>query len=154
MTDRPVTDPIPAPIARLVTLFDGPLADVRFPSVDRDVLAALADDVRARAEALEEARSALERARAHLDDGHKELQKTAELALAYAKVFANADEALSAELEGLSFTSDKRADKKPREKKRASEPKADKSEAKAQKKPGAGLELPLVKQDEAVLDAA
>lgn len=149
MTDRAL-DPIPAPIAQLLGLFDGPLQEVRFPGIDREVLHAHADDVRAKAAALEEARAALERARAALDEGHKELHKTAEQALAYAKVFATGDEALSAELEALSLApdkrGDKRGDKKTRERRRAAEPRAEKKAPQPAPKK-TGLELPLVKQE-------
>jgi hypothetical protein len=61
----PVRDPIPAFVHGVLGLFGGPLADVRFPDIDRASLEALAQgccDAQLELEALE---AALESARAH-----------------------------------------------------------------------------------------
>jgi hypothetical protein len=84
----PVRDPIPAFVHGVLGLFGGPLADVRFPDIDRASLEALAQgccDAQLELEALE---AALESARARTRAAQEALGDRAQRALAYARVFA------------------------------------------------------------------
>jgi hypothetical protein len=77
----PVRDPIPAFVHGVLGLFGGPLADVRFPDIDRASLEALAQGCC-------DAQAALESARARTRAAQEALGDRAQRALAYARVFA------------------------------------------------------------------
>ena len=96
-------DPIPAPIASLLALFEGALASVKFPDVDSAVLASAVAQSRASAEAVANAEAALDRARTAFQESHDALLVRAQRALAYARVYAEGDEALLAQLEAITL---------------------------------------------------
>ncbi len=94
---------IPAPIQTLVTLFTTSLADVRFADVDAPTLARLSADVEAAAEAAAAAQSALDVARDALQERQDALLLQAQRALAYARVYAEGDAALSQQLDTVNL---------------------------------------------------
>lgn len=100
-TTPQIPDPIPAPIQSLLAIFGDYLADVRFPDVDAEVLGGAADEVRRLAQEVARAEAVLEAARAALADGQEVLLARSQRALAYARIFAEDDAALSARLDGV-----------------------------------------------------
>lgn len=90
MTQQPVStpDPIPVPVAELLAAFRETLAEVRFPEVDRAALEVLAESVRAHAAEVALARVTLASALEALEDAQGRLAERAELALAYARIYA------------------------------------------------------------------
>jgi hypothetical protein len=92
---------IPLPLQAVLHLFSGPLADVRFGDVDARSLAALAADVQSTADAVAVAHATLEQARAALDERQHALVVHAQRALAYARVYAEGDDALVHQLESI-----------------------------------------------------
>ncbi len=112
-------------MAELLELFDGPLRGVSFPDVSRDALRALAGEVEASqaerdgqaamlAEAEEvlaeaeaavaAARAALRDAEAVVDERQRGLLARGQRALSYAKVFAETDPGLHAQLSAISLS--------------------------------------------------
>ena len=94
---------IPQPIQTVLDLFSTHLADVRFGDVDAPSLARLAADVQAAAEVTTAAQIALDSARIALHESQEALLLHAQRALAYARVYAEADESLSAHLEAVTL---------------------------------------------------
>lgn len=93
MTD--LLDPIDPPNAALLAVFEGPLAAVRFPDVDAEVLKGLATAVRSSARQVAAARDAMLAAQAALGSAERSLvadeqalRERCARALAYARVFA------------------------------------------------------------------
>jgi hypothetical protein len=106
MTDcmfRFMTNPIPAPIQSLLAVFTTCLADVRFADVDGDLLGRFATEVEAAAETVSAAQSALDAAQGALQERQETLLQQAQRALAYARVYAENDDALLARLEAISL---------------------------------------------------
>ena len=95
--------PIPAPIQTLLDLFSSHLADVRFGDIDAPSLARLAADVQLASEVTAGAQVALDSARITLHERQEALLLHAQRALAYARVYAEADESLSARLEAVTL---------------------------------------------------
>jgi hypothetical protein len=94
---------IPAPVDQLLALFSSRLADVRFPDVDGASLARLAEHTHEAKMALATAEAMVETARSALREQQDELLRTAQRALAYARVYAAADEALARELDAIAL---------------------------------------------------
>jgi hypothetical protein len=94
---------IPLPIQTLLDLFTTSLADVRFADVDGETLACSAAEVEVAAKAVAAAQTALDAARAGLHEKQEMLLQRAQRALAYARVYAETDEALSLELDAVSL---------------------------------------------------
>jgi ABC-type transporter Mla subunit MlaD len=95
-------------------LFDGPLAELQFPDLDRETLRGAAAEVeRLRAE-LSAALETVQAARSSLDAGHAALVEQVRRAHAYASVYAEGDEALSASLADIKLETRKLAPKKKR----------------------------------------
>ena len=94
---------IPSPIRTLLDLFTTSLADVRFADVDGQTLARCAAEVEAATEAVASAQATLDAAREVLQLKQDVLLQRAHAALAYARVYAEGDEALSIQLEGVSL---------------------------------------------------
>lgn len=92
---------IAPPLQSLIDLFASELAQVKFPDVDLAVLNEAAAKVREKAEAVARAEAALDVARAALADSQEALLAKGHRALAYARVYAEEDEALSAKLEAV-----------------------------------------------------
>jgi multidrug efflux pump subunit AcrA (membrane-fusion protein) len=96
-------NPIPPPIQALLDLFSTSLADVRFADLDGQALARCASEVESAAEAVALAQSALDAAREALQERQDALLQRAQRALAYARVYAEGDEALSGRLDAVSL---------------------------------------------------
>jgi hypothetical protein len=94
---------IPAPIQTLLDLFTTSLADVRFADVDGQALVRYAADVEAAAEAVAAAQLALDATREALQEKQDALLQQAQRALAYARVYAESDAALSDRLDAVSL---------------------------------------------------
>lgn len=90
-------------VQAILQLFQGPLSDVRFADVDAKGLSNLADEVERAATAVREQEAQLEQSRVALAQRQEALLSLAQRALAYAKVFAENDEALSASLNAISL---------------------------------------------------
>jgi multidrug efflux pump subunit AcrA (membrane-fusion protein) len=106
-----MNSPIPAPIQTLLDLFTTSLADVRFADVDGQTLGRCAVEVESAAEAVASAQAALDAAREALQLKQDVLLQRAQSALAYARVYAENDEALSSQLDGVSLP---RSTRRPR----------------------------------------
>lgn len=78
----------------VLTLYTETLADVQFPDVDCAVLTAAAAEVAAAREALASAEAALDGARGELRAKQIALQQLASRGLAYARIYAEANEPL------------------------------------------------------------
>jgi len=96
-------DAIPAPIRTLLDLFTTSLADVRFADVDGQTLGRSAAEVEAATEAVASAQATLDAAREVLQLKQDVLLQRAQAALAYARVYAEGDEALGSQLDGVSL---------------------------------------------------
>jgi len=94
---------IPAPIQTLLDLFTTCLADVRFADVDGQTLARCAAEVDVADDAVAAAQSALDSARETLQEKQDALLHQAQRALAYARVYAESDEALGGRLEAITL---------------------------------------------------
>jgi hypothetical protein len=94
---------ISPPVRTVLDLFSTHLPDVRFGDVDASSLARVASDVETAAEVVASAQAALESARVVLHERQEVLLQQVQRALAYARVYAEADEALSAQLEAVSL---------------------------------------------------
>jgi len=104
LTDgAPMSDAVPLPIRAVLDLYADELAAVKFPDLDATVLRAAADAAIERADDVARAEAALEEARVGLAVAQEGLLLKAQRALAYAKVFAEDDAALTAKLEALTL---------------------------------------------------
>lgn len=90
--------PIPESVRAVLALFEGPLADVRFPQVDREVLVEQAAEVERRRVELQAALETVQAARTCLEREQQTLLDQARQAHAYATVFAADDPALADQL--------------------------------------------------------
>jgi ABC-type transporter Mla subunit MlaD len=86
----PENDPVPADIRAVIDLFTTHLAKVSFPDVDATSLRAQADELRAAAKNVAQAREALAAAIAATDSRLATLTDAASRALAYARVYGDA----------------------------------------------------------------
>ena len=91
------------PVRTVVDLFASELADVRFGDVDAKMLAALASEVESAAEAVASAQALLDDARAKLLERQEVLLQQAQRALAYARVYAEPDAALTARIDAIAL---------------------------------------------------
>lgn len=99
----PDTTAIPEPLKALLGLFDTDFADVKFPDVDAQTLAAAARSVLSAAQCVSEAEAALEKARGELHEQQEALLQKAQRALAYAKVYAEDSPELTEKLQLISL---------------------------------------------------
>ncbi len=102
-------DAIPPPIQSLLALFADAFADVRFGDIDGKKLASSADEVAAAAAVVAKAEAALEQAREILNSRQDALLVSAHRALAYARVYAEADDALMTRVAAISLPKPRRA---------------------------------------------
>jgi hypothetical protein len=94
---------IPSPVQAILDLFTTELEAVRFGDVDGKSLGGLAAEVHVAAEALASAEGLVADARSALQDRQDALLQHAQRALAYARVYAEADVALSARLDAIAL---------------------------------------------------
>jgi hypothetical protein len=99
MPDMPTSslpsDTLPACAREVIALYADAMPDVRFPDLDLDVLEGAAAELRASLDRVKRATAELEAARAAAQAQAELLESRAERALAYARVFAHGDPALS-----------------------------------------------------------
>jgi hypothetical protein len=101
--DQPVPDAIPESMNRLLELFAGDLAKVKFGDLDASVLEGAAGAVRAAARDLAEAEAMADAARASLEATREALLHKGQRALAHARIFAEGSPDLAAKLEGIAL---------------------------------------------------
>src|SRR5688572_13647450 len=115
MSSQPSTQASVSPSIRaILDLFGGPLADVRFPGVDRESLAEAESEVEARRADLQRALEAVASARETLEAAQAALFEQARRAHAYATVFADSDPELLVQLREIELEPHATAPKKPR----------------------------------------
>ncbi|MDB5212204.1 MAG: hypothetical protein JWO86_131 [Myxococcaceae bacterium] len=102
---------IPPAVQTVLDLFTTDLADVRFGDLDAPTLARIASDVQAASDVVVAAQLALDVARGALHERQETLLQQAQRALAYARVYAEADLALTARLDAITLP---RASRRPR----------------------------------------
>jgi len=95
--------PLPPPVQAVLELFQGPLAELRFADVDAAVLASSASAVEAAAAAVAEQEAQLSELRQTLADRQEALLLLAQRGLAYARVYAEHDDALTEQLARVSL---------------------------------------------------
>jgi hypothetical protein len=118
------------PVQAVLELFQGPLADVRFADVDATGLASVAAEVESAAAAVARQEAQLSELRQSLSERQDALLVLAQRALAYARVYAEHDEALTEKLARISLPRAAKARK-------ASATKSEGGEAVAQAEPAA-----------------
>jgi hypothetical protein len=96
-------DAIAPSIQSLLDLFTTALVEVRFADVNAQTLAHAVADVEAASEVVTIAQSALDDARQALQERQETLLQHAQRAVAYARVYAESDEALSARLGAIAL---------------------------------------------------
>lgn len=96
-------DAIPNAIQSLLDLFATTLAEVRFADVDGKTLARTAAEVESAAAVVDAAQAALDEARHALQERQEGLLQHAQRAMAYARVYAENDEALSERLNAMAL---------------------------------------------------
>jgi hypothetical protein len=101
-------------VRAVLELFEGPLAEVRFPGIDRESLAQAESEVEARRADLQRALEAVASARASLETAQGALFDQARRAHGYATVFADGDAALLEALGKIELDARDLAPKKPR----------------------------------------
>lgn len=103
MTMDPDSNPVPTAVKELLALFDGPLAEVRFPDVDGAALREQVASVDAAVKDVEAAAAAWAEAKRAVDARLETLVQKAQRALAYARVYAEDKPELDAQLAALVF---------------------------------------------------
>lgn len=96
-------DPVSAPLRDVLAVFDDALDDVRFPDVDGAALHAATEVVHAAHAELRRLEAAADEARRRLDEAQESLLHKAQRAVAYARVYADGDPALTARLDGIAL---------------------------------------------------
>jgi hypothetical protein len=95
--------PIPDAVRAVLALFDGPLADVRFPNIDRESLTEQVAVVEQRRAELQRALELVQIARTNLEQEQRSLLDQSRQAHAYASVFAAGDVELVEQLRAIDF---------------------------------------------------
>lgn len=101
MTSSTAPTSLPGSVRAVLDLFEGPLAEVRFPDVDRASLREVEREVEQRRAELQQALETVQAARATLEQAQAALLEQARRAHAYASVFASDDESLAAKLQQI-----------------------------------------------------
>jgi hypothetical protein len=112
MSNEFIEEPISPSIQDLLTIFKNDLSAINFPDVNQEVLDALVQKVASSAKNLQEALTAVQAARDSLEAAQNELTSKAVRALAYAKVFAEGNDALLEKLSRISLGKTSRSPKK------------------------------------------
>jgi hypothetical protein len=126
----PKHDPTPPFARQLIDLYEDAMAEVRFPDLDLARLRAVEEALLAAQVELERAEAALDTMRCARDAQAQALSQHAERALAYAKIFAADDEALTSRLAELGRRQPGSSSNaaQPRKRGRPAKPKADAAE--------------------------
>jgi hypothetical protein len=152
-TDSKVA-PIPSDIEEFIEFFAEHLGGLQFPDVDLDTLGALAGQVRERAAEVARLNEQVRAAREELDRAQEALRKTARRGLAYARVFAEGDGELSAELGGLALGREQSADQPVRKRRGPGKARAAASEPAKEPAREATAELPFAGKKPKLTEAA
>lgn len=94
---------IPTPVQTVLDLFATHLPAVRFGDLDAQSLARTAGEVQAAAEAVAVAQASLDSARGALHERQEAMLGQVQRALAYARVYAEADEELTARIDAVAL---------------------------------------------------
>jgi hypothetical protein len=94
---------LPQPLQAVVSLFEGPLSGVRFADIDAAGLTKLAADVSRVQVEVEAHEAKLVELKQYLAQRQEALQALAQQALAYARIYAEGDDALTAQLNDISL---------------------------------------------------
>jgi hypothetical protein len=97
----PARDPVSEPLAALIDAFGANSTALCFPEVDHPTLEGLAAELRQAAAEVERCERALAQARQLLDERREALRARAERGLAYARIYAEDDDALRERLEAI-----------------------------------------------------
>ena len=92
---------VPSSLQAVLELFESELSHLKFPDLDRDVLAAAAERVEEQAASLRQAEAALLAMREALQDSLDALQHKCQRALAYARIYAEDSPELLSKLESV-----------------------------------------------------
>jgi hypothetical protein len=122
-------EPLPGGIQQVLALFEGELAGVEFPEVGAQALASAVEERQARANELAAARAAAAAAESAMAESTQGLQRLAERAVAYAKVYAADNPELAAQLADIKLDTGRRAAKRGRKPKLSTPEAAESSEA-------------------------
>ncbi len=95
--------PLTQPLQAVVSLFEGPLSGVRFADVDAAGLSKLAAEVARTATELEQQEAKLSQLRQELSQRQEALHTLAQQALAYARIYAEGDDELVAQLNDIAL---------------------------------------------------
>ncbi len=105
-TERMLRGPmnsLSSPLQAVIDVFSGPLQGVRFADIDGEGLSSLASDVESLSSEAEALEAQLNGLREALAQRQETLLLLAQQALAYARIYAESDEALSAELNEIAL---------------------------------------------------
>jgi hypothetical protein len=94
-------DAIPTPIRAALSVFETALADVSFADIDAETFARTVAEVTALADAVASAQAALDSAKNALQERQEVLLGQVQRAMAYARVYAEDDEALMQRLNAI-----------------------------------------------------
>jgi len=108
----PVRDPVAQPFVALMDVFGAHADTLRFPDVDHVMLEELAGQVREAATEVAQCEQALAHARRALDERQAVLRLRAERGMAYAKIYAEDDATLLAQLDEIDLSPRKTAAKR------------------------------------------
>ena len=103
---------LPAPLQAILDLFATEFAEVHFADIDATTLARLTREVQTANETVIAAQAVLDGARTTLQERRDTLLQHAHRALAYARVYAENDEALTARLEAIALPGSRQASSK------------------------------------------
>jgi hypothetical protein len=92
-----------SPLQAVISLFSGPLQGVRFADIDAEGLSSLATEVESLGSEVESLDAQLTNLREALAQKQETLLALAQQALAYARIYAESDEALTAELNEIAL---------------------------------------------------
>jgi hypothetical protein len=115
--DALLFDPTPALCADVLALFAGPLAEVRFPDLDRASLETEATALLRAQHEVEALERSLDLARGRTRDAVAQLTAASQRALAYARVFAMGQPALEEALADVRTSDSPRAEAAPKKRK-------------------------------------
>ena len=103
---------LPAPLQAILDLFATEFAEVHFADIDATTLARLTREVQTANETVVAAQTVLDGARATLHERRDTLLEHAHRALAYARVYAENDDALTTRLEAIALPGSRPASSK------------------------------------------